>query len=703
MGIIFGGFLVIGLVADGTSEFTGGIASAIIVIGAMGIGASALMTGLRKINFAPKSAALIATSLGLIAPIILGVQGWDDHDRSNRTPARALAWNYLVSVAPNGILYTNGDNDTFPLWYLQEVEGIRTDVRVANLSLMQTDWYTEQMMMKAYESEPLPIKFREDQILMGFGNTDYVLFVDQEVYSQQIDKSKTDELIQLKVKHNPEQFNRSINNFRRGLVGAIGAMSAKDEKVAEVIPAILEDLANPFENPNYDDYKKVDKILNYIISALNSRKLEGNQELLKQLNDAAMRWTEDWDYLPIDIVMEFVRDDNNILRQPNSGRGFRFFPTKGFILPVNAENAVNAGIISEEDKENCVDEIRFSFRKGGMFRSDVRGLSREEVMMLDIFANFDWTRGVSFSSPGGSDVAKALYARGVLQNVGQIHSLSPLNSKRITEEATEKLHKNVLELYDYGNLKEDGVLVDYYVRRHTSQYRSSYLDLAMAYGRRFQQADSQAQFRNAADTLGSDNQSLKANEAQEAADMVEEVIRHAMEHLPMDRVLDMGEPRPTSAQLPNGRQIFSDGVIPDYISILYRVGKTEYANELADEYLSQIEHLFNYFEYSHPIHAYDNQEDFISMCMNFFRVFRDAYTENAEDHTMAVKAAEMEDRLTKEIVPYIMEGLRVIEVKETKGGRTRTRNMTREAQEFYELYQAILVENGLMEEVRGEN
>jgi hypothetical protein len=703
MGIVFTGFLVIGIVADLSSEFSGGIASSVIVIGAMGIGASALMTGLRKINFSPKPAGLIATTLGLITPIILGVQGWDDHDRSNRTPARALAWNYLSSVSPNGILYTNGDNDTFPLWYLQEVEGIRTDVRVANLSLMQTDWYTEQMMMRAYESDPLPIKFREDQILMGFGNTDYVLFLDQEVINQQLDNpKKAEELIRLKVKHNPTQFNRSINNFRRGLVGAIGAMKAKDDKVAEVLPAILEDLSTNFEGAEYEDFKKVDRILNYVIGALNSRKLEGDQELLKQLNDAAMKWTEDWDFLPIDVAMEFVRDDKNILRQ-QGGRGFRFFPTKGFILPVNPGNAAKAGIISEKDISNCVSEIRFSFRKGGMFRSDVRGLSREEVMMMDILANFDWGRGISFSSPGGSDVAKALYGRGVLQNVGQIHTLSPLNSSRITEDAAEKLHKNVMEVYDYGNLKQEGVLVDYYVRRHTTQYRSSFLDLALAHGRKFQQAAEQARFRNAADTLGGNSQAEKAAEAAEAAQMVEDVIRYAMEQLPMNRVLDMGEPRPTSSQLPNGRQIFTDGVLPDFISVLYRAERLDYANELASEYLDQIETLFNYFEFSHPMRAYNNQEDFISMCMNFFRVYRDVYSENSDGHPLAKRADDMEERLSNILVPTIYDGLRTLKTTETKGGRTRERTMDREAQEILELYQALLVQNGIVQGGQGED
>ena len=101
--------------------------------------------------------ATLATALGLIIPAVMVADGWDDHDRSTRMPARDLASDYLESCAPNAILFTNGDNDTFPLWYAQEVEGIRTDVRVVNLSLLNTDWYADQMRRKAYESDPVPI------------------------------------------------------------------------------------------------------------------------------------------------------------------------------------------------------------------------------------------------------------------------------------------------------------------------------------------------------------------------------------------------------------------------------------------------------------------------------------------------------------------------------------------------------------------
>jgi hypothetical protein len=108
--------------------------------------------------------ALGSTALGLIAPALMAKDGWNDHDRSLRTLSRDCAVNYLQSCAPNAILFTNGDNDTFPLWYAQEVEGIRTDVRVVNLSLLQTDWYIKQMRRAAYDSKPVPFTIPEEKL-----------------------------------------------------------------------------------------------------------------------------------------------------------------------------------------------------------------------------------------------------------------------------------------------------------------------------------------------------------------------------------------------------------------------------------------------------------------------------------------------------------------------------------------------------------
>lgn len=122
------------------------------------------------------SAPLIATLVTLVlVPGIMASQGWDDHNRNNRYTARDFAKNYLDSCEPNAILFTNGDNDTFPLWYVQEVEGYRTDVRVINLSLFNTDWYADQMKRAVYDSKPAPISMTHEQYRQGTRDVVYLL------------------------------------------------------------------------------------------------------------------------------------------------------------------------------------------------------------------------------------------------------------------------------------------------------------------------------------------------------------------------------------------------------------------------------------------------------------------------------------------------------------------------------------------------
>lgn len=142
----------------------------------IGFGVIALVELLRKYMNA-KTAGILATAASLVVPGLMAAEGWDDHNRSQRTMARDFAINYLNSCAPNAILFTNGDNDTFPLWYAQEVEGIRTDVRVVNLSLLQTDWYIDQMRRAAYESAPVPFTLSPDKYAAS--HRDVVYFMDK--------------------------------------------------------------------------------------------------------------------------------------------------------------------------------------------------------------------------------------------------------------------------------------------------------------------------------------------------------------------------------------------------------------------------------------------------------------------------------------------------------------------------------------------
>ncbi|MBC8084946.1 MAG: DUF2723 domain-containing protein, partial [Hymenobacter sp.] len=109
-------------------------------------------------------------------PVLLLSQGWDDHDRSGRYNSVDSAKNLLNSLQPNAILFTNGDNDTFPLWYAQEVEGVRTDVRVAVLSYLNTDWYIQQMKSRAYKSQPLPVAMPADRYKQG--TNDYLPYAE---------------------------------------------------------------------------------------------------------------------------------------------------------------------------------------------------------------------------------------------------------------------------------------------------------------------------------------------------------------------------------------------------------------------------------------------------------------------------------------------------------------------------------------------
>lgn len=176
----------------------------------IGIGVAGIARLLQyKLN--KTQAAIIASTSCLFVPIQMGSQTWDDHDRSGRYVCRDIGHNYLQSCSPDNypIIYTNGDNDTFPLWYNQEVEGCRTDIRVCNLSYLKTDWYIDQMKRPAYHSPVLPIQSKRSEYIQG--NNEYILIRPE--IKQQIDAYYKADTINAKKNfgNNPYELKNILN------------------------------------------------------------------------------------------------------------------------------------------------------------------------------------------------------------------------------------------------------------------------------------------------------------------------------------------------------------------------------------------------------------------------------------------------------------------------------------------------------------
>ena len=208
----------------------------------IGLGVAGTAQLMRRVTN-ERNSAIFASIVWLIVPGLMAKDGWDDHNRSKRKTSHDFAYNYLNSCAPNAILFTNGDNDTFPLWYLQDVEGVRTDVRVVNLSLLNTDWYINQMKAKAYDGEPVPFSLTEDKYRAG--NRDYVPFMpDPRI------KDYTDirELMQFVASDNPQvqrqtQGGQMINFFPTNLIRV--PVDVKKVLKNGTIPANLDTLVLP--------------------------------------------------------------------------------------------------------------------------------------------------------------------------------------------------------------------------------------------------------------------------------------------------------------------------------------------------------------------------------------------------------------------------------------------------------------------------
>ncbi len=155
------------MMSNTTTTMGGALLSSLVgtaVFAAVAAGATYAVRAAAGKNFNLRTAAITAFVVCMIAPVLMGFEEWDDHDRSQKTLAPSMAKNYLESCAPNAILFTFGDNDTYPLWYAQEVEAVRPDIRIINTSLLGIDWYVNQLRYKVNESAPIDVIWTAQQL-----------------------------------------------------------------------------------------------------------------------------------------------------------------------------------------------------------------------------------------------------------------------------------------------------------------------------------------------------------------------------------------------------------------------------------------------------------------------------------------------------------------------------------------------------------
>ncbi|MBI3136699.1 MAG: DUF2723 domain-containing protein [Bacteroidetes bacterium] len=442
--------------------------------------AFALMIALRNVFSNENHGAMTSALLALPIPIMMGVVGWDDHDRSERYTARDLAYNYLISCDDNSIIFTNGDNDTFPLWYLQEVEGTKTSVRVCNLSLLNTDWYTEQMTRQAYDSKPLPIKFTEEQYRQN-GLRDYMyVFGTNELTMRSGElEPKWRDILTKKIEYNPDLFKPAFAAACDSLTKILSTteFAVKEPAMMSKLPTfdtsgtyfefrnLIFNLTSEESRVKYFNNFSPDQQMNDQLSQM----VRGSiQNVLVELNDA-------FDYLPADFVMEWLRNDANA--EVDGENTVFIMPTKGLTVLVDKEKVLANGIVSEADASRVQDKIQWKIPKQSIYKAD--------LMILDIVAHFNWDRAVYFASSAERStylgLDKYFYSEGLVYKLVPFPVTGNRNPNSLGEINKPKLYENLMTTFKWGNMETEGVLVDYYTRRLTNNYRVQFSVLADAY------------------------------------------------------------------------------------------------------------------------------------------------------------------------------------------------------------------------------
>ena len=429
---------------------------------------------------------MVPIILGLFVPSTLAYNNWDDHNRSNRSTARDFAANYLNSCDYNAILFTNGDNDTFPLWYIQEVEGVRTDVRVANMSLLSTDWHINQMKKRAYESDPLPINMRES--VYRSGSRDYVLITPNENT-----KYKSNSL-RLRIQDRLTKLKASLSS--------LNVANNNTDVIGFVQQAYwLSDIANSLKSDD-SDYKSKEISsasksfiqLGYNTSEYKNKAkrfltLNRGKSFFSQLNNIInnsdpiiSNWPQSW--YSAQEAIDFISDDRNKKFQNFSCNNESYVNFNNIYLEVNEKNAIAYGIIDSSDikKANYRPVIKWTLKGGMLYKAD--------LAVLSLLANYEWKRPIYFASIMGMQanryLQKHMYCEGLTYKLSPVefggNGGTNINKMVKLLKGNYSLNKGNNETdsvgFIWGNMKGEGVLVDYYTMRMVQNLRLQMMKLS---------------------------------------------------------------------------------------------------------------------------------------------------------------------------------------------------------------------------------
>ena len=525
---------------------------------------------------------VVGLLLSSSVPVVLATENWDDHDRSGRYYARDLGLNYLNTAPQNAILLNHGDNDTFPLWYCQEVEGVRPDVRVMNTSYLGGEWYIDEMKLAANDAEGVPFtipstkySFVNDYIvvaepidlLMGEGNTSMRANVrhilNEKTYRIYMPDTGTEEDVTFEYLENlyyqAEQIFQEYDSdeFYAYLAGTAEVPAYRMQDFAEYQFALLileeveynqeflkdvrtvDEYDRKYRKLAYADMYLKDAIRLFVHDGANIDRNAAPEEraLLLVVNNGIMRIVESDKEIDIDeraadfeIMGRLNPKADNFIDGTASDY---ILAARNYIIPVDKDAAIASGIVSESERENILDEVTITI--GSSY------LTKDYLMMLDLLAHFEWKRPLAFTQPYiMKDYGLSNYAR----YEGFCYTFVPIRTEARGGNVGYINHEALYPIFmgetvdgrkplSFGNIADEDVLCDYFTRYNISatRIREGFTRVAAGFINDGNYAADAARY-----TTSLSERLASASEAVESFDKAESLLNRGLEVLPNKQI-----------------------------------------------------------------------------------------------------------------------------------------------------------------------